>query len=285
MQSKYKIRLLRANLFAAALALASWTYMAQPAAALVLWLSVGWLFVTALLLDFSHRRSKGLPWQALSGALLLGLIAVAPERHSFLIWAWAAMFMLPQKRWVAVFNTCAALISWSFIAPLLNLPEALLLLAALITLGVLSSAKACQLIDINGSIRKRLRLIPGLNLWPSGQLLRDLSREQTRSEREAIYAELLIIQVKRHQLWSAAQKLCNLIYSFEHVYRLNSQTLAALTLSHNPKEAAHRRKLLCAGLPETQHSHHLPLMDIELSGLSIETLVQPPPQQREGNDD
>ncbi|MFU1517048.1 hypothetical protein ACN06F_07460 [Vreelandella sp. 21] len=259
--------------------------MAQPAAALVLWLSVGWLFVTALLLDFSHRRSKGLPWQALSGALLLGLIAVAPERHSFLIWAWAAMFMLPQKRWVAVFNTCAALISWSFIAPLLNLPEALLLLAALITLGVLSSAKACQLIDINGSIRKRLRLIPGLNLWPSGQLLRDLSREQTRSEREAIYAELLIIQVKRHQLWSAAQKLCNLIYSFEHVYRLNNQTLAALTLSHNPKEAAHRRKLLCAGLPETQHSHHLPLMDIELSGLSIETLVQPPPQQREGNDD
>ena len=50
MQNKYKIRLLRANLFAAALALASWTYMAQPAAALVLWLSVGWLFVTALLL-------------------------------------------------------------------------------------------------------------------------------------------------------------------------------------------------------------------------------------------
>lgn len=285
MQSKYKIRLLRANLFAAALALASWTYMAQPAAALVLWLSVGWLFVTALLLDFSHRRSKGLPWQVLTGALLLGLIAVAPERHSFLIWAWAAMFMLPQKRWVVVFNTCAALISWSLIAPLLTLPEALLLLAALITLGVLSSAKACQLIDINGSIRKRLRLIPGLNLWPSGQLLRDLSREQTRSEREAIYAELLIIQVKRHHLWSSAQKLCNLTYSFEHVYRLNNQTLAALMLSHNPREAAHRRKLLCAGLPEKQHSHHLPLMDIELSGLSVEALAQFPPQQREGNDD
>lgn len=56
-------------------------------------------------------------------------------------------------------------------------------------------------------------------------------------------------------------------------------------LSHSPKEAAQRRKLLCAGLPETQHSHHLPLMDIELSGLSVEALVQLPPQQREGNDD
>ncbi|RUR32893.1 hypothetical protein ELY33_04585 [Vreelandella andesensis] len=285
MQSKYKIRLLRANLITAAIVLALWTYTAQPVAALALWLSAGWLLVTALLLDFSHRRSKGLSWQMLTGVLLLSLIAAAPERHSFLIWAWPAMFMLPQNRWVATFNAFAALLSWLLIAPLLTLPEGLLLLAALITLGVLSSAKACQLIDINGSVRKRLRLIPGFNLWPSGQLLRDLSREQTRSEREAIYAELLIIQVKRHQLWSSAQKLCNLTHSFEHVYRLDNQTLAALMLSNNSKEATHRRTLLCAGLPEKQHTYHQPLMDIELSGLSVEALVQLPPQQREDKDD
>ncbi|MGM0833996.1 hypothetical protein M0220_00530 [Halomonas qinghailakensis] len=285
MQSKYKIRLLRANLFAAALVLALWTHTAQPMAALVLWLSVGWLFVTALLLDFSHRRSKGPPWQLITGVLLLGLIAAAPERHSLLIWAWPAMFMLPQKRWVVVFNALAALMSWLLIIPLFSLPEGLLLLTALITLSILSSAKACQLIDMNGSIRSRLRLIPGLNLWPSGQLLRDLNREQTRSEREAIYAELLIIQVKRHQLWAAAQKLCNLTYNFENVYRLNSQTLATLMLSHNSQEAAHRRKLLCAGLPEKQLSYHLPLIDLELSGLTVETLANFPPHPREDSND
>ena len=82
MQSKYKISLLRASLLAAAVALALWTPMAPPAAALLLWLSVGWLFITALVLDFSHRRSPGLPWQMLAGTLLLGLIAAAPEMHA-----------------------------------------------------------------------------------------------------------------------------------------------------------------------------------------------------------
>ncbi|MEC8901488.1 MAG: hypothetical protein VYB92_06565, partial [Pseudomonadota bacterium] len=110
MQSKYKISLLRASLLAAAVALALWTPMAPPAAALLLWLSVGWLFITALVLDFSHRRSPGLPWQMLAGTLLLGLIAAAPERHALLIWAWGAVFMLPQHRWAAIFNACAAML-------------------------------------------------------------------------------------------------------------------------------------------------------------------------------
>ncbi|WP_434985382.1 hypothetical protein [Vreelandella zhaodongensis] len=285
MQSKYKIRLLRANLFAAACVLAFWALTAPPAASLALWLSVGWLFVTALLLDFSHRRSKGLPWQLLAGMLLLGLIATAPERHSILIWAWAAMFMLPQNRWIAVFNVTTAFLSWLLISSFLSLAESLLLLAALTILGILSITRACQLIDINGSIRQRLRLIPGLNLWAGEQLLKDLSREQTRSEREAIYAEVFLIQVKRHQLWSAAQKLCSLTYSFENVYRLDSHTLATLTLSHSPKEASQRRKLLCAALPEKQRYQHMPLMDMELSTITLETLTSLLPQQLgEAND-
>lgn len=176
-----------------------------PAAALVLWLSVGWLFITALMLDFSHRRSRGLPWQIVPGALLLGLIAAAPERHGILIWAWAAMLMLPQNNWVAAFNLSAGLISSVMVAPLLNAPAFILLICSLLVLGLLALSRAQQLIDMNGSIRQRLRLIPGLNLWAGEQLVRDISREQTRCEREGVHAELFILHVKRHQLWPTAQ--------------------------------------------------------------------------------
>ncbi|EHJ92026.1 hypothetical protein [Vreelandella boliviensis] len=269
MQSKYKIRLLRANLLAAAVALALWTPATPPAAALVLWLSVGWLFITALILDFSHRHSRGLPWQIVPGALLLGLIASAPERHSILIWAWAAMLMLPQNNWVAAFNLSATLISFVMVAPLLDGPAFILLICSLLVLGLLALSRAQQLIDMNGSIRQRLRLIPGLNLWAGEQLLRDISREQTRCEREGVHAELFILHIKRHQLWPTAQKLCELTYDFENVYRLSSTTLVTLILARSPKEASQRRSLLLADLPDNITSEHLELIDIEPATLSV----------------
>ncbi|HSP31480.1 MAG TPA: hypothetical protein VLO13_05660 [Halomonas sp.] len=269
MQSKYKIHLLRANLLAAAVALALWTPATPPAAALVLWLSVGWLFITALMLDFSHRRSRGLPWQVVPGALLVSLIAAAPERHGILIWAWAAMLMLPQSSWVAAFNLSAALISSVMMAPQLDGPAFILLLCSLLVLGLLALSRAQQLIDMNGSIRQRLRLIPGLNLWAGEQLLRDITREQTRCEREGIHAEVFILHVKRHQLWPIAQKMCELTYDFENVYRLNSTTLVTLMLSRSPKEAAHRRSLLLAALPDNTTSEYLELIDIEPATLTV----------------
>lgn len=269
MQSKYKIRLLRANLLAAAVALALWTPATPPAAAFVLWLSVGWLLITALLLDFSHRRSRGLPWQVVPGVLLLSLIAAAPERHGMLIWAWAAMLMLPQTSWVAAFNLSAALVSSVMVAPQLHGPAFILLLCCLTVLGLLALSRAQQLIDMNGSIRQRLRLIPGLNLWAGEQLLRDIPREQTRCEREGVHAEVFILHVKRHQLWPCAQKLCELTYDFENVYRLNSTTLATLLLSRAPKEAAQRRSLLLAALPENVISEHIELIDIEPATLTV----------------
>lgn len=269
MQSKYKIRLLRANLLAAAVALALWTPATPPAAALVLWLSIGWLFITALILDFSHRHSQGLPWQIVPGALLLGLIAAAPERHSILIWAWAAMLMLPQNNWVAAFNLSAALISAVMVAPPLDAPAFILLICSLLVLGLLALSRAQQLIDMNGSIRQRLRLIPGLNLWAGEQLLRDISREQTRCEREGVHAELFILHVKRHQLWPTAKKLCELTYDFENVYRLSSTTLVTLILARSPKEASQRRSQLLADLPDNITSEHLELIDIEPAMLSV----------------
>ena len=279
MQSKYKTRLLRANLLAAALALALWTPVTPPTAALALWLSVGWLLITALLLDFSHRRSRGLPWQIVPGALLLGLIATAPERHGILIWAWATMLMLPQNSWVAAFNLSAALISAIMVAPLLDAPAFILLICSLLVLGLLALSRAQQLIDMNGSIRQRLRLIPGLNLWAGEQLLRDISREQTRCEREGVHAELFILHVKRHQLWPTAQKLCELTYDFENVYRLNSTALVTLILASSPKEASQRRSLLLTDLPDNIESEHLALIDIEPATLSLDEISKLPAER------
>ncbi|MFB9868207.1 hypothetical protein [Vreelandella sulfidaeris] len=279
MQSKYKIRLLRANLLAAAAALALWTPSTPPAAALALWFSIGWLLITALMLDFSHRRSRGLPWQIVPGALLVCLIATAPERHGILIWAWAAMLMLPQSRWVAAFNLTAALLSSILVIPALDGPAFILLICTLLVLGLLSLSRAQQLIDMNGSIRQRLRLIPGLNLWAGEQLLRDISREQTRSEREGVHAEIFILHVKRHQLWPIAQRLCELTYDFENVYRLDATTLVTLILSRSQAEASNRRRLLLEDLPDNITSEHLALIDIETTTLSVTEMSKLPAER------
>ncbi|SNY95821.1 hypothetical protein [Halomonas sp. hl-4] len=276
MQNKYKIRLLRANLLAAAVALALWTPAAPPSAALVLWLSVGWLFITALLLDFSHRYSRGRPWQLLPGALLLGLIAVAPERHGLLIWAWAALFMLPQMSWVAAFNISAGLLSAVLIAPQLSSPAWLLMVVSLTILCLLALARAQQLIDMNGAIRQRLRLIPGLNLWAGEQLIRDIHREQTRCAREGIYGELLVVHVKRHQLWPTAKKLCELTHDFENVYRLNGTTLATLMLSRSALEAQDRSQTISTALPDNTAIDPIELMDVAPNASTLTTLTRQP---------
>jgi hypothetical protein len=273
MQSKYKIQLLRGNLLAAALVLALWTPAAPPKAALVLWLSVGWLLMTAMLLDFSHRRARGVPWQLLPGALLVGLIAAAPERHSLLIWAWAALIMLPQMNWVAAFNVSGMALSLVLIAPQLSPPSWWLMALSLGVLSLLALSRARQLTDMNGTIRQRLRLIPGFNLWAREQLLRDLPIEQTRCEREGIHGELIILRVKRQKLWHVARRLCEQTYYFENVYRLNGTALATLLLSPSPKEAKGRRERLLAELPDILDNRSIELIEIETDPLDLNHLT------------
>lgn len=280
MPSKYKIRLIRANLVAAALILALLTVDAPLTATCVLWLTIGLLLFAAVVLDFSHRRTPGSPWQLLAGGVLLCLIAAAPERHSLLIWAWAAVFMLPQNRWIAACNASAAMVSWLLVAGLFSPPEWLLLLLTLGILAILALSRSQHLADINGAVRQRSRLIPGFNIWAKEQLLRDLNREQKRAEREAIHAEVVVIQVKPSQLWPLAQKLCALIFRFENVYYLNRKTLAAVLLSPTPEKAAQRRTDICAALSDHLLYQHLTLTGRDLSTLSNDALIKLPTQHR-----
>lgn len=275
MQSKYKIQPLRGNLVAAALVLALWTPAVPPKAILALWLSIGWLLMTALLLEFSHRRSRGLPWQLLPGALLIGLIAVAPERHSLLIWTWVALFMLPQMPWVAAVNLGGMALSLVVIAPLLSPAGGGLLALSLSILCLLALSRAYQLTDMNGTIRQRLRLVPGFNLWASEQLLRDLPKEQARCEREGIHGELLLLRVKRQRLWPLAQMLCEQTYRFENVYRLDGNTLATLLLTRSPDEAEKRYTYLITRLSDVLTGHAIALTDIETDALDLKALTRP----------
>lgn len=151
-----------------------------------------------------------------------------------------------------------------------------MMLMLLAILGILALSRARQLVDMNGAIRQRSRLIPGVNLWAGEQLLRDLPREQTRSEREVIHAELFILHVKRHQLWATAKKLCELTYSFENAYRLNNTTLVTLMLSRSAQEATLRRQQLQAAFPDKVCSHHLPLIDIEPATITLKQLSELP---------
>jgi len=274
MQSKYKVNLLRANLLAAAVALAFLAMELTSHALLMVWLSVGWLFVSALLLDFSHRRTGNLPWQLLPGALLTALLVSAPQQNGILVWAWAAVFMLPQSRWVIAINLVSAMFSLMFILPTLSHPAGWLITLTLGIVSLLSLARARQLLYINGAIRQRFRLIPGLNIWAREQLIRDLPREQIRCEREGIYAELVIFQLKRRQLWQTAHDLCLLTYHFENVYRLSGTTVATLLLSRSPSEGIERRQSLLQAIPDKLACRVIELMTMETSALDVDALIK-----------
>lgn len=263
MQSKHKVRLLRANLLAAAVVLALWTPAAPPVAALILWLSVGWLFATALLLTTGYRRSAGLPWQLLPGLLLVGLIAAAPQRHALLIWAWCGLFMLPQARWITAFNISGTLLSAVLLAPHLNLPALATLLVTLSLLSLVSRSRARQFSVIHSTLRQRQRLIPGTNLQAPEQLPDDVRCEQVRCRRDDLHGELLLLTLERRQRRPFALALCRLTYRFESVYRLNATTLAVMLLSRSAREAEQRRTRLLGALPARVESRRVPLAALD----------------------
>ncbi|MFG6667445.1 hypothetical protein ACGK9R_10085 [Halomonas sp. HNIBRBA4712] len=265
---------MRINLLLAALALALWAFGAPWLAATALWVGAIWLFITAALLDFTLRYSRHVLWQLTTSALLLGLIAAAPERHNTLIWVWAAFFMLPQSRRVLACNALGALASWALIAITTPFAQALMLLLALGIVSLLAYIQSRRLINVNGAIRQRLRLIPGLNLWAGEQLVRDLSREQIRARRESIHAEVVIVHVKRQKLWSCAQELCALTHDFESVYRLDGSRLAVLLLCRDSEGATKRRQEIESALYGSIQCQHVPLCELAPDALSLESLAE-----------
>lgn len=272
MQTKYKIGLLRGNLLVAAVLLALLAMATTTLTeALLLWLSATWLATSALLMAFNHRRPVTVPWQLLPGLLLAALLWVAPERHVTWLWAWAVLLMLPQPRWILLLETLLALATWWPLRELLGLEQWTLSGLGLAALMLLGLSRALDLRTLRKSALSRARLVPGLTLWPGSRLPRDLALERSRSLREGVHAELLLLHAPRHRSWSLAQRLCHLTHSFEHCYRLDSRTLATVLISRDRHQANERRGMLWRSLGARGPARAIPLSG--LASLDAERLA------------
>lgn len=260
MQSKYKIGLLRLNLVLAALLPA----LMAPASenlteALLLWMTAGWLAVSAALVEFSHRRPALVPWQLLPSLLLTALLFTAPERFPLWLWAWAALVMLPQPGWMSGLNLLLAVLSWGWLARAMPPEQAAFAGAVLAALLLLGLSRSRDLAPLRGVASRRAHLAPGLRLWPRAQLARDLIRERARVHRDGVHGELLLLRTERQRFWPQAQRLCDLTRSFEHCYRLDGRTLAALLLSPDAEQAEGRRTELLAQMGPVRRLRTTPL--------------------------
>lgn len=284
MQSKYKVGLMRLNLWAAALLLVVLAYLAeQLSSTLLLVLASAWLVVTASLLEMSHRRPATVPWQLLPSLLLAGLLVADPERHALWLWVWPALLMLPQPGWVLALSCALAGLTWWMLADLLGIEQTLFSGLVLLPLILLGLARNRHLLPSRSSARQRMRLIPGLPLWSGQQLAHDLRRERARCRREGVHGELMLLRTPRRQLWPLAQDLCRLTHEFENCYRLDHRTLATLLLSRNQEQARERRQALLKGLRPNAKVRFIPLSHVttleELAGRfehqREDTLVEP----------
>ncbi|NIC04448.1 hypothetical protein [Billgrantia bachuensis] len=278
MQSKYKVGLMRLNLWAAALLLILLAYLSERlSSALLLVLASVWLMVTASLLEMSHRRPATVPWQLLPSLLLAGLLAADPERHALWLWVWPALLMLPQPGWVLTLTCTLAVLTWWMLADLLGIEQTLFSGLVLLPLMLLGLARNRHLLPTRSTARQRMRLVPGLPLWSGQQLSTDLRRERARCRREGVHAELMLLRTSRRQLWPLAQDLCRLTHEFENCYRLDHRTLATLLLSRDGKQASERRHALLKGLRPSAKVRFAPLSDLG----TLEEAVQRFERQRE----
>jgi hypothetical protein len=249
MQSKYKTGLMRLNLLTAAVLLALLAHQAEPlATALMLWMGVAWLAVTTALLAFSHRRPAAMPWQLLPSLLLAGLLWTAPERHALWVWVWPLLLLLPQPGWMLGLNMVLAGLSWWSLQVLLSVEQLVFSGLLLLTLMLPGLTRHRHLYSQRLAARQRVRLVPGLSLWPAHQLVPDLRQERARCQRDGVHGELLLLRMPYRRFWPLAHELCHQIHDFENCYRLDHRTLAALLLSRDDEQAGYRRQMLLQGL-------------------------------------
>jgi hypothetical protein len=263
MQSKYKVGLMRLNLWAAALLLILLAFFSeQLSSGSLLALAGAWLMVTASLLELSHRRPAAVPWQLLPGLLLAGLLLVDPERHALWLWVWPALLMLPQPGWVMALSCALAGLTWWRLADLLGIEQTLFSGLVLLLLMLLGLAHNRNLMPTGSPSRQRMRLVPGLPLWSRQQLTSDLRRERARCRREGVHGELMLVHTPRRQFWTMAQDLCRLTHQFENCYRLDNRTLATLLLSRDDTQADERRQALVNALRPRSKVRFIPLSHI-----------------------
>lgn len=263
MRNKYKVGLLRLHLLLAAVppaVMAAGT--ADPTETLLLLMAVGWLVVSALLVELSHRRPALVPWQLLPSLLLAGLLLTAPERFHLWLWAWAALVMLPQPAWMVGFNMGLAGLAWGWLSRDMPVEQAALSAAVLVLMLLAGVVHLRERPALRGTPRQRVHLLPEMRLWPRSQLYHDLERERARAQRDGTYAELLLLDTGRWHFWPRARQLCALTYRFEHCYRLDGATLGALLLHRSAEQAMQRRSELLHRLGPIHRQYAMSLSEL-----------------------
>ncbi|MBD3898609.1 hypothetical protein IEI94_22450 [Halomonas sp. ML-15] len=263
----YKVHGFRLALLLAALLCAVMSMALEAGSARsLLWAATGWLLATALLLQRSYRWPARLPWQLIPSLLLAGMVSLEPDALGAWLWAFAILMMLPQPRWMMALNATLAGLAWWQVAAMLPAAEATvsgMLLAALLLAG---AAHAVQLRPLWQRVTQRQRLTPGLRLWSAERLDEALAQERTRSERDPLYSELLLIRTTRRRCWLLAHRLARASHAFEHCYRLDRRTLAIMLVGRHADAVRERCHSLLHCLGECDghlHARTLPLAHSE----------------------
>ena len=264
MRNKYKVALFRLNLLIVAGLLGYQAVaVAHPIDAGLLGLATVWLVVSALLLEFSHRRHAYRPWLMVPSILLTSLVTLSPAQNSEWLWIWPCLLLLPQNQWMLVLNICLAGFSWWWLLGSLSLHHWLFAGAILTIFILLAVARSLPITQRQRSFLQRARLAPGLPLWPLAQLERDLPRETSRATRDGVHTELVLVQTSPLHLWPLAHHLCKLIHRFENVYHLNGRTLGMILTSTTSKHAQQRRNDMLEAI-----DHPVTVRVAQLSGLN-----------------
>lgn len=267
MDSMYKVRgfrptLLVAALLCAAMSLAPALGSGRP----LLWLAAAWLLMTALLLQRSYQLPARMPWQLMPSLLLAGLVSLETAAFSAWLWAFAILMMLPQPRWMMALNVALAGLSWWQVAMRLPAGEAAVSGVLLVAILLAGAAHAVQLRPLWRRVRQRQRLTPGLRLWSAERLEQALARERTRSRRDPLHNELLLIRTSPLRCWRLARHLAQASHPFEHCYRLDRRTLAIMLVGRDTDAVRERCHSLLNQLAEQDSgltARTLPLSDSE----------------------
>jgi hypothetical protein len=268
MESKFKEGLYRLTLLlmATAILLLALTPQDTPSRVILMLCGLGIGGVSV-----GYRRLPALPDTAAPmflALLLTSLLWLAPERHAMWLWGWAAVIAMPQPMLLILLHSAlAASCLWQVSQLTGTTAENILTALLLVALMLLGLARHLGLLTLWRGVSSRTRLLEHLLLWSGAQLKADLNLETMRCEREGSHGELLLLRSPSNCQPALAEALIASTRSYESCYQADGQTLAALLINRNAKEATLRRNTLLASLPSPFQARFITLAP----ALSLET--------------
>ena len=273
MESKFKEGLYRLTLLLTAMAILLLALTPQATLSQLILILYG---MGVGIVGAGYRRLPALPDTAAPvflSLLLTSLLWLAPERHAMWLWGWAAVIAMPQPVLLILLHSAlAAVCLWQVTQLTGTMAESMLTGLLLVALMLLGLARHLGLLTLWRGVSSRTRLLEHLLLWSGAQLKADLRLETMRCHREGSQGELLLLRSPGNCQPALAEALVASTRSYESCYQADGQTLAALLINRNTKEATLRRNTLLASLPSPFQARFITLapalsLDTQLAAL------------------